>query len=321
MANITAARHNNLYARINNIIGNGAGRSGYGQGLGTGYGDAPESFAVSKLSESDTNLITAETLNAIYADMLRCRVHQIGTEPTEIAELISNVNIIAEDTSYEVTDEGIVVVDPDGTKKGILDFETLMSQIETNKFLVDTSQASVEPGITSTRSTSWNGLIYHEFTVTFRNADHRRHFFNTGGNIRISASNSGATNAKGLDWGQLCSSMGVIEFKYNETVCADLATSIAIGNYNLTTTYQTIFIYVGGGLYSGVYNSNLCEIKARYTTDNVISFRFEFNDVASAGYRDENVTGRLVSTIQHYRADTDFISVPAPTYTNISNLS
>jgi hypothetical protein len=321
MTNITAARHNNLYARINNIIGNGAGRSGYGQGLGTGYGDAPESFAVSKLSDSDINLITAETLNAIYADILRCRVHQIGTEPTEIAELVANANIIAEDTSYEVTDEGVVVVDPDGTKKGILDFETAMFQVETNKFLVHTSQASVEPGITNQRTTPWNGLIYHEFTVTFRNADHRRHFFNTGGIIRISASNSAATNPKGLDWGQLCSSMGVIEFKYNETICSDLAITTAIGNYDLTTSYQRIFIYVGGGLYSGVYNSNLCEIKAKTVSDNVISFRIEFNDVASHGFADENVTGRLITTIQHYRADSEYISVPAPTYTNISNLS
>lgn len=321
MTDITAARHNNLYARINNIIGNGAGRNGYGQGLGIGYGDAPESFAVSKLSDSDVNLVTAETLNSIYADMLRCRIHQIGTEPTEIAELVANANIIAEDTSYEVTDEGVIVIDPDGTKKGILDFETVMSQIETNKFSVHPSQASVEPGITSQRSTPWNGLIYHEFTVTFRNADHRRHFFNTGGIIRISASNSGASNAKGLDWGQLCSSMGVIEFKYNETVSSDLAITTLIGNYELTTTYQTIFNYVGGGLYSGVYNTNLCRIKAKTVSDNVISFRVEFNDVANAGFADENVTGRLLSTIQHYRADSVYISVPAPTYTNISNLS
>lgn len=321
MANITAARHNNLYERINNIIGNGAGRSGYGQGLGNGYGDSPESFRVSKLSDSNTNLVTAETLNAIYADMLRCRVHQIGAEPTEIAELIANVNVIAEDTSYELTDEGVIVVDPDGTKKGILDFERLMTSIETSKFSVHSTQASVEPGITSSRATPWNGLIYHEFTATFRNANHRRHFFNTGGIIRISASNSGATNDKGRDWSELCASMGVVEFKYNETVSADIPQTVLIGNYELTTTYQTILNYIGGGRFSGVYNQNLCKIQAKYEQENVISFRIEFNDLANHGVADENVTGRLQTTIEHYRADSDFISVPPPTYTNISNLS
>jgi hypothetical protein len=308
MADISAARLNNLQSRLELILGNGSGPSGYGQPL-----------ISSQVSNIDGSLISAADINAIYADMVKARVHQVGVEPTEIAELISNLNIIAEDTSFFIGDDGITVVDPDGSKKGIIDYETLMSTIETDKFSAHTSQVTLEPGITGQRTADWNGLIYQEITVNFNNADHRRHFFNTGGNIRFTGNNSGATLPKGLDWNLLLTEVGSVNFTYATTSSTGAGSGSAIGNYQLTSTYQTVFSRIGGGtytgIYSGVYAGNLYTIKARSLSSSSIQFRIEFNDVVTDPIIDNNVDGRLISTVQHVRANSSAVSVVAPTYT------
>ena len=95
MAEVSSSRHNTLVERITKVLGNGEGTFGYGQGFG--YGASPSSFEVSNSVTSNNNIVTAESINALYADMVRARVHQIGTEPTEIAEIIANANIIGLD--------------------------------------------------------------------------------------------------------------------------------------------------------------------------------------------------------------------------------
>ncbi len=308
MSDISAARLNNLQSRLELILGNGSGQSGYGQTL-----------LSQPVSNIDGSLITAGDINNIYADMVKARVHQIGTNPTEIAEIIANLNVIAEDTGFSVGDDGITVVDPTGSKKGILDYENLMTQVEADKFLAHSSQVTLESGITSQRTAQWNGIVFHEFTVTFNNADHRRHFFNTGGSIRFSGNNSGAVGDKGKDWNLLLTEVGSVTFNYSSTFPTSSGIGSAIGNYGLTDTYQTIFTKVGSGTYSGVYAGNIYTIKARAPSDSTIQFRIELNDVVTDPIVDNNVDGRLLSNVQHVRANSAAVTVPAPTYsTNVA---
>ena len=205
--------------------------------------------------------------------------------------------------------------DAEGTLKGIADYETLMNSIETDKLLVHPSQAALEPKITSTRTATWNGLIYHVFTITFDNESHRRHFFNAGGEIRVSANNTGATTPKGLDWAALCSEIGVIKFASTITTATGSGQGYAIGNNSLTSSYQTVFLKTGTGSYSGVYAGNLYTVKARIANSQVIEFRIEFNDVVVDNNVDNNVDGTLTSTVQQYRAvGATSVTVPTPTY-------
>jgi hypothetical protein len=67
MTEITAARLNNLQARIELILGFGAGQNGYGQSI----------TSTNVLNDSNL-IITADDLNNIYADMIRARIHQVG---------------------------------------------------------------------------------------------------------------------------------------------------------------------------------------------------------------------------------------------------
>lgn len=325
MTEVSASRHNALVQRITRVLGNGDGSFGYGQGFG--YGSTPNSFEVSNNPISNTNIVTAEAINSIYSDMIRARIHQLGTQPEEIAELIANANIIAETESFIVGDDGISVIDPDGTKKGIIDFENLMQSIENDRFLLDPSQATLEFATQSIRTNSWNSILTHEFELEFENIDHRRHFFNSGGQIRISAAVDKANTDKGQSWSQFLRSFGVIIFDYQKTVSSVTGTGTTRGNNQLTDTYQTIFASTGSGFYNSVYNGNDYKIEARspqYVSSNdlgaKISFRITFNDKAIDNLVDNLVDGTLISKIDYYRADSSSVRVNAPSVVNLLNL-
>jgi hypothetical protein len=307
MADITAARINNLQASINLVLGVGSGQSGYGQTV------------TSQQVNNTSDVIKAEDINLIYADILKARVHQVGPGDIGIAEVIQNLNTVAEDTSAFVDDSGVTAIDPDGFKKGLADFESVMTQVLADKSIMHSSQSALEPAISSARSSAWNGLIYHEVEVTFTSEDARRFFFNTGGEIQITANNTGATTPKGLDWAQVCSQVGTVKFSANTTV-STLGGGSSIGNYDLTSAYQTLYQKVGGGTYSAVYAGNVYTIQARSDIPTRIIFRIEFNDVVFDNNIDNNVDGRLESVVKHLRANGD-VSVPAPSYFNAQTLS
>ena len=298
MADITAARINNLQSSIALILGTGSGQNGYGQ-------------AVTSVPVNNTgDVVEAADMNAIYADILSARVHQVGPGDIGIAEVIQNLNTVAEATSSFVNDAGEPAVDPDGFKKGIIDFETLMTQVQADKAVLHTSQAALEPAISSSRTSVWNGLIFHEVAITFASEDARRFFFNTGSQLRISANNTGASTPKGLDWNQLCIQAGTIKFSAESTV-SSTGGGTSVGNYDLTPTYQDIYQKIGSGTYSAVYAGNIYTVKARSDIPTRIIFRIEFNDVVFDNNSDNNVDGRLESTLQHYRATGD-VTVTAP---------
>lgn len=311
MAEITAARINNLYERIKLIFGSGAGDAGYGQEL--------SSNSVS----NQTGLVSAADLNAIYADMIKARVHQVGPGDVGIAQVIQNLNVVAEDTSFFVNDDGVVENDPDGALKGLEDFENVMSKIETDKFVIHPSQADLDIGVTDRATTAWNGIRRQTVNVTFEDEDHRRYFFNTGGELRFSATNTGAKLPKGLDWAELCSEIGTVSFNFNRTISSGDGSRTSIGNYQLTTAFQQIYQKVGNGTYSGIYSGNLYTIKARVSGEqpNVIIFDIEFNDVAVDNRIDNNVDGLLESVVQQYRANSESVSVTSPSFFNENTLA
>lgn len=307
----TAARINLLQARLDQILGRGAGQSGYGQGI-SGYGPSLASYQVSNLSESNLNTISAIDMNSLYADMLRARVHQVGTEPTEIAELVAELNTIAETTSSFVDDSGTFTFDTEGSKKGISDYENLMDDIELDKFQIHPSQATLELVSSSTRSNPWNGIIFHEFTVSFNDEDHRRHFFNTGGEIRIQSAITGAQSDKGKDWAAFMSNVGSVRINYNSTTNTNNSGGSSIGNYNLTGLYQLIYQKSSQGTIDAIYSGNLYRIYARYADPNQIQFRVEYNDVSTGTFVDVNVDGILTNTVQLYKAESIYVLVPSP---------
>lgn len=197
----------------------------------------------------------------------------------------------------------------------ILGLESLAANIETDKFLVDTNNLRLTdvPQASSTRSSSegvWNGTLSHIFTMTFDSELERRHFFNAGGEIRLSASvDYTGSQEKTVDWQNILNAMGSTSFKATETVNnAGVGTGSTIGNYDLTNVYQLVYSRTGGAAYVrnqyNVYAQNLS------TTDGTskIQFKVEFNDLApnDATYGiDESVSGTFNSNVQTATPDSE----------------
>ena len=311
--NITAAEFNSLQSRVSNIMGTGSGDSGYGQTL------ASAQVAV-------TDIVQATDMINLKTDIDKANNHQSGSASS--LDAIATGKIIGADATG---DDTATLTSTDG---GFNDYETAVALIETNKLLLDSGNSSVESAESSSRTTAWNGIITHNFDVTFADENQRRFFFNAGGEIRFSASRTGgSTYSKNTDWTNMLSNMGTIKFGRTDTTCTGTGTTTTIGNSDLTATYQTIFTKAG----SGNYAENEYEIQARFSTvdsqDKVLQFtvRFEDNDagdqqpvtsgIGPAGpAEDEDVSGTITSTIQQLRATGSNVEVTTPSYSNTSEL-
>lgn len=293
---ISAARYNALQGRIAALLGAGAGDKGYNNV----YNSRPRPVG---------NEVTVADMNNLFTDFRNVYVHIYGALPTTITTVT---------TANEIT-EALHAA-----------YETMILDLENNRFTVDADYADVEAtGKNSTRSTLWGGagdpqFITHELTVTFLSANERRGFFNAGGEVRFSATLTPGTSSpsdpnylKTLNWRDMLSAMGTVTFNYTGTSASGSGSSTTIGNLDLTSSYQTVFIKTG----SSTYTDNEYRIEAKLDNDRTIRFKITFADDANgAGGADERVNGTLVSAVSQYRSTGIYVSSPAPVWVKTLDL-
>lgn len=220
---ITAARYNSAQSRVQAVLGIGSGNEGYGQ-------------AVSSSIVNSSNTVTAEQINNLYSDIKKIRVHQTGGVPNSISQIDVGDTVGDTDSDGDVT-------------KGFADYEALITTIEAvgQRFLLASAQSSTDVDAkVEQRRNQWTAPIDTEFKITFDDADHRRHFFNSGGSLTIVSSltnppTSGDSVAKSQDWQNILSNSGTVSINYDETTTSGTGVVQSIGNYDLTTSYQEIF--------------------------------------------------------------------------------
>lgn len=287
---ITVARYNQMQSKVALVYGNGSGQYGYGQSL-----------ASNQVSSSDT--VNATHMQNLKTDLTNAQVHQTGAVPS-LDNVVSTQDIT--DAVYG-------------------DYETTASSVLSNAADVVETQTSTESKLSSSRTQNWGtapaSSVEHHFTVTFSSEDNRRHFFNAGGEIRFAASLTGGSGSKYTNWNAMLSALGTLKFS-SSNMTGDSGTSSGLGNFELTSSFQTLYVKTG----SGVYSDNDYTIKAK-AVSNKIYFQVEFNDDATGsgggGFEDvdEPVSGTLVSTITQRRATGSYVEVPTPTYTNTQQLT
>lgn len=291
---VSLSRLNNLQSRIALILGNGTGDRGYGQPVTS-----------QQLNRTNNPVVRAEDINRLFVDLIKARVHQVGynsfiNSEFKIFEVLQNTSAVGIESSPNVvvnqsTGQVTLVDDIENTVnysqyRGIADYERLLGQIETDRFLIDSTQLSVEEGIQSVRTANWKNRVYHEFSVSFRSSDHRRHFFNAGGKINFNISFINPGNENSQSWEEFISDIGLITFSHSETIPATIGESI--GNYDLTSEYRTIYNATGGF-------DNTLIIKAKELSSSSIAFIVEFIDSASDTESDNLIVGRLSSNINY----------------------
>jgi len=290
---ITAANYNDLQISVADILGTGFS--------GTGYGQEPVSSA---LLASD--VVRAEHMNLLRDDINRIQVHQTGSL-SSLLELTPGETVSANDIN------GVV-------DKGFNQFVAVVNILEANKNVVDGTQVTLETATTSTRFAAWNGKVVHSFTVGFDSPDHRRAFFNAGGQIHMNATIEGDTTQKGADWNTILTNMGTIKFSATTTEKTGSAGLLQpIGNNDLTTSYQKIFERRGQADY---YAENRFFMYAKETSNRAIQFSIEFedNDVGDPN-DDELIRGTLTSVVKQLRPTGSYVSVKSPAYSTQSDIS
>ena len=278
MALITANRFNTLRQSVDNVLGNGAGDTGYGQTLTS-----------STINVGD--IVNASHINAVYEDLRKSYKHQNGGDPAN--------------TLIQAVTQGDLVKDTDGVNyTGWDQYEALASNISTNRLTVAGTQQSIATAMTRSRG-SWNGTIVQVSDVSFASADARRHFFNQGGCIRIIASTSDSSSL-GQSWQNMFNTnAGNVDLKAHGTSRSGRGGSVsgALGHYELTGSYQYIYQNFNAG--GGAYSANDYYIEAYAAISSLLKIRQTWRD-QKGGNPDENISN-LTATIQCATAITDVI--------------
>lgn len=297
--------YTSLVSRVVAVLGNGSGQSGYGQ----------RAYAAENWLDTTAGRdISKDEWNSLRTDINKCSQHQQNSDL--VSDALATGDIIGADasgTSVTRISGDTFSIDTPNTNKGVNDWASSVTTIETNSAVVASGQftlTTTRSFMNSTRTTTWGGAgqgqtIYAELEVDFpggyvttntdgttstaSGADHRRHFFNAGGEIRISAYLNGST-AKDTDWGTMLGNAGFIVFGKNATTCTgtgrarDGSTDVdsngsidsAVGNFQITTGYQLIFKKNGS---QAEYAENYIEIYAkRNTAGTSVIFLIQFTD-------------------------------------------
>lgn len=227
---ITAADYNDLQTRVAALLGTGAASYGYGQPV--------NSTAISAVSPSNPDptqgLITAAQWDALRLDITNIGIHQTGAIPSIIDAQVGGL------IGY-------------GSTHPIINYNTLLNLFTTNRFDIATSQTNISTKATTpTYTGSWFSEAYCTATVTFPSAALARHFFNSGGKLRFSASRTGGTStAQNGAWTNLLATVGAQGLTGN--------ISLASNYYTLNSSYQTVFQRTN----STPYSMNFYRIEAR----------------------------------------------------------
>ena len=309
---ITAAQYNDLQSRTNQVLGIGSGDSGYGQ-------------ALTSSQVLTGNTVTAAQMDNLRVDINKCTNHQQGVNAS-----ISNIEVGATIGA----DKQILSGGTNDMTGGYNDYDSAVTQITTNRFLIQEVPTESTTGSldSSSRTSSWNTSINHEFTCTFTDANHTRHFFNSGGEIRFASTHTGGSGSKTTSWQSIQSTMGTIKFKYTSTIQTGTGgTTTSLGWFDMTTSYQEVFRQNATG---ATYGENYYKISAkRNASSTTLTFNVEYIDAdtgdppitpipfgGTPGGVDESVSGTITSVITGLRASGSNVSVNFPSVTTNSEL-
>lgn len=307
---ITAAQYNNLQSRISQLVGTGSGDFGYGQSL-----SSSQVSAVVDETVPDGDSITAVQFNNLRDDLGIAYKHQTGNNLPINA--FSTGDIIGADqsgTDLDFQPDGSYIFVNQDASKGFNDFLDIISDLEADRFVIDQTQQEIQVRASDSRTTQWNGTINSEFTISFSDSDARRHFFNAGGQIRISGfvdmgTSTGDSQARDQGWKDMIENPGEIQFDYNSTVITGSTTGVSfpdgvVGNEDLTSSFKIIFKKDAN---SGTYGDSYWQIEVQNDSATQIRFKITLVDDGPESDSDAGDVGSIPGGItEPVTADLEF---------------
>ncbi len=304
---ITATDYNNFVANVNAVIGTGTGDKGYGLS------------EVSTVSAGGT--IQASDWNSLLSGLQKGANHQ-GTTLTNASNTVS-------------TGGNIVPLSNLGADITLIDTNRLNA--------AGANMSTGVAGVTSTRTTAWTTQVTHTFTVTYASANAARHFFNSGGKIKMAFSRSGGTSStQNTSWTNLFSDLGTVSLNANGTTISGSSqggngANGSRGFHQLNATPAEILNTTSS---TADYTANDLDIKAS-VSGAVVTITITLNDdhVAETGNYTggglgnapnegqawtgtDSIDGTLTSTVTFDKADNaSFVQVASPSFNTTTEIS
>ena len=299
--NISAVDYNNIRSKILNILGNGVGQSGYGQPL-------------QSTDVAPGNNVTEAQWTALRYDVLTAKYHQDGEAPALIS--VNQGDVIRYGAGHPVTN-----------------YITIADQAVIEKFEIAPSNTELTPSVASqSTSATWSAEAQCTLTTTWLNANDARHFFNSGGKVRVNTSfvaNPSASNPiQSNAWNALLTGVGIVDIGGNIPLTSNF--------YTLTTSYTTLFLRSSSAPYAANYFKiealcNCSDATNVNGTANVVTFRFtwadEYVDPGAPPPGDGPIDGTLRIDVDElkarsplYPADSSYFNIESPSY-SISSIT
>ncbi len=290
--------YNNIVTQVNAIFGTGIGTSGYG---GNSANVSIANLVLKSVGDTIDNQEWLDLRNA----QANIADHQGVALPAALPLIINLENA---DIIQAFEDQ----TGPDNPA-GEIDSAANLAAIVTNKDLSGGESFSVSTKLTSVRATSWSSFIEHEFHVIFTDTDAARHFFNTGGQVRIDASRiGGSATPQNTAWTNLLSVTNQLIFDVTDYFALTGA-FVALRTVNDTGSYSANSWTISGKRddAAGPNGGN----------GSVIRFKSSFLDGHANVFAD-TVDGTFTSTIDEKRSTDVFDkSSMTITYTTIIPLT
>ena len=235
---IIQADYNNIRNKIVTILGNGSGNSGYGQ-----------QARINSVAVVEGTKVTINEWANLRYDIINAYKHINGVNPTTAQ--VAEGNTIRYTTSF-TPDTGTL----DVPQK---QYDDWADNITTNRFGIAGGESATTTAVSASRTTAWISQCTCTIQFYWANSDQARYFFNSGGQIRISAARSGgAGTAQNTAWTSLLSSAGTQSFG-GAVPNAGTTPNDGTNWYRTNSTFQTFYTATS----SSPYGSNNYQIQAR----------------------------------------------------------
>jgi hypothetical protein len=199
---VFASQYVTIQDKAESLLGTGSTTRGYGQ-------------TVQSADVFIGNAITKAQWDLLRYDIINIKFHQDGVLPDVV-----QVNV------------GDVIGFGPGSPN--TNYDILLEQAIANRFALADSQAIVTAKATQTFSSPWSTQAQTVLTCNFADATTARHFFNSGGKIRITSSlAAGAATSQVNAWVNFLASVGTRSF--------GASTDPIINYYTLTNSYQIFY--------------------------------------------------------------------------------
>lgn len=287
---VAAGDYNQFASQLNKMTLTGSGNFGYGNSV--------------------LEVINVNVGSTIRGDdflTLRNRIDDLNVHQGACVIQIASTVLPASD-DFESAD---LIIAYDGSG-GRWNLPRNLSNLTAQRLTVDVFQTATGAAHSNVRGTPWNNQVVHEFEAQFSSGDAARHFFNSGGEIKISNTLIGASNAKNDDWRSLLARASSYIFDASVYFAGGLTVNILRLQVSSSAAAYTANDYK-------IFERRDIQTGQRGHKGRIITFRVEFNDDAVENV-DEDVTGTLTNQIDE-RVSTDRITGSGASYNILVSMS